>query len=190
MKYSKLIILRGPSGSGKTTTAKKLFDGAKKRTVLIEQDYYRFIFNPPGGGTKPNSDTIHKLIKNDVTIALNDGYDVILEGILSVKAYSKVLEEIFSLHPEENYIYYFDISFDETVKRHLIRQQTKTYINKNGKVLAQDMKRQERLQEFGEKEMSEWYPSAHKSNHRYERVIPESFTQDELIKFIRKTSKF
>lgn len=45
---TKLIILRGPSGSGKSTVAKMLFDGAVRRTALIEQDHYRFIFKPPG----------------------------------------------------------------------------------------------------------------------------------------------
>ncbi len=189
MRQSKLIILRGPSGSGKTTTAKMLFDGAKRRTVLIEQDYYRFIFNPPGGGKKPNSDTIHKMIKNDVLIALEDDYNVILEGILSVRAYSEVLEDIFSLHTEENYIFYFDISFEETLKRHIERQQATPKSKSNSKLLVQDIKRSERLQEFGEAEMREWYSAAHKSNHRFEKIIPENFSQDETIEYIIKTAK-
>jgi adenylate kinase family enzyme len=167
---TKLLVLRGPSGSGKSTVAKLLFKDAARKTVLIEQDHYRFIFNPAGGGKKPNSDTIHKMIKNDTLIALGDGYDVILEGILSVKSYSKVLDDIFQKHAGENYIFYFNISFEETLRRHSTR----------------DIK----PLEFGEKEMREWYLTAHKSNHDLEQVIPESFSLEETVQFIKERSKF
>lgn len=187
MRQTKLIVLRGPSGSGKTTTSKILFDNAKKRIALIEQDYYRFIFNPPGGGKKPNSDTIHKMIKNDVLTALDDGYDVILEGILSVKAYSEVLEDIFAHHSGENYIFYFDVSFEETIRRHKHRQKIALQ-NQESNKLVQDEKRGIRLQEFGEKEMQEWYSAAHRSNHNLEKVIPESFSvQDSVDKILFDT---
>lgn len=138
-RKTKLIILRGPSGAGKSTVAKLLFDKAKNKTTLIEQDYYRYIFKPAGGGSKPNSSTIHQMIEHNVSAALEDGYDVILEGILSQKSYSKVLEEIFARHPEENYMYYFDISLPETFRRHKTRQVS---------------------QDFTENDMKEWYPAA------------------------------
>jgi adenylate kinase family enzyme len=118
MRKTKLIVLRGPSGSGKSTSAKALFEMATNPIALIDQDHYRFIFKPAGGGSKANSDTIHKMIKGDVLIALNDGYDVILEGILSVKSYGGLLDGIFAAHKGENYMYYFDISFEETVRRY------------------------------------------------------------------------
>lgn len=161
---SKFIVLRGPSGSGKSTVAKELFSRAANRACLLEQDYYRFIFKPAGGGGKANSDTIHKMIKSNVLTALEDGYDVILEGILSVKSYSRILDEIFEVHPDDNYMYYFDISFSETVRRHGTRP--------------------DKSQDFGAAEMKEWYPVAHKSNHELEQVIPESFTMDDTVGFI------
>jgi adenylate kinase family enzyme len=170
MRTPKLIILRGPSGSGKSTVANKLFEAAQRRTALIEQDHYRFIFKPAGGGSKPNSVTIHKMIKSDTLIALADGYDVLLEGILSVKSYSEVLDEIFAEHQDENYMYYFDISFEETLRRHNIRKTDE--------------------HRFGEEDMREWYPTAHRSDHRLERIIPEAFTIEETIDFIRQTSGF
>jgi predicted kinase len=165
---TKLIVLRGPSGSGKSTLAKKLFASAKRRTALIEQDHYRFIFNPSGGGSKANSDTIHKMIIHDTLICLESGYDVILEGILSEKSYGRVLDDIFVSHPEENYMFYFDISLDETLKRHETRGITG----------------------FGEPEMREWYPSSHRSGHELERVIPEDFTIEESYTFIKDESQF
>ena len=75
---NKLIIVRGPSGSGKSTIAKALFEKAEKPVAFIAQDYYRFMFKPAGGGGKYNSSAIHQMIKNDVLIALENRYDVIL----------------------------------------------------------------------------------------------------------------
>lgn len=166
MSNPKLIILRGPSGSGKSTVAKILFESAKRKTALIDQDYYRFIFKPAGGGSKPNSDTIHKMILHNVLQALSDGYDVILEGILSVKSYGKILDEVFAKHPKDNYIFYFDISFEETIRRH------KTRIVKNT--------------QFGESDMREWYSAAHRSNHEFEHIIPESFTIKDTTQYIKE----
>ena len=92
----RLIVVRGPSGSGKSTVACRLFEGAVRRVCLIEQDHYRFIFRPAGGGSLPNSATIHRMIEHNVMAALIDGYDVILEGILSVRSYGLVLDRLFS----------------------------------------------------------------------------------------------
>ena len=162
MNGSKLIILRGPSGSGKSTVSKILFKKAKSKICLIEQDYYRFIFKPAGGGSKPNSDTIHKMIKSDTLFALNDGYDVILEGILGEKSYGKILEQIFAEHPNNNFMYYFDISFEETVKRHETRKIT-------------------RGSGFSKDDMRKWYSASYKSGHKLEQIIPESFLVDDTV---------
>ncbi|HUC87425.1 MAG TPA: AAA family ATPase [Candidatus Saccharimonadales bacterium] len=164
MPTPKLIILRGPSGAGKSTVAKKLFENSQPKTALIEQDHYRFMFNPAGGGSKPNSDTIHKMIRDNALTALSDGYDVILEGILNIGSYGEVLEELFKRHPKENYIFYFDISFDETIRRHAIRRTPG--------------------HKFNEADMKEWYPSAHKSGHEFEYIIPERFSAEETVRYI------
>lgn len=100
---------------------------------------------------------------------MEDGYDVILEGILSVKSYSKILDEIFQVHADDNYMYYFDISFSETIRRHSTRP--------------------DKSQDFGEVEMKEWYPVAHRSSHELEQIIPESFSLDDTVGFILDHSK-
>lgn len=161
MGNTKLIIIRGPSGAGKSTVSKIIFDNAEHKIALIEQDYYRFIFKPYGEGGAPNSGTIHKMLKSDILFALADGYNVIVEGILGVKSYAGILDDIFAVHPNNNYMYYFDISFEETVRRHATRKIT-------------------RGAPFGEKDMREWYPMAHKSNHILERIIPESFSAEDI----------
>lgn len=165
-KDTKLIILRGPSGSGKSTVANILFKKSRRKIALIEQDHYRFIFNPPGGKSKTGLGTIHKMILQNTLQALADGYDVILEGILSVHSYSEILEEMFREHPKNNYIFYFEICLKETLKRHAMRPDKHLL--------------------FGEEEMRKWYPNAQKSNHKLEKIIPEKYSVEETVKFIKQ----
>ena len=167
----KLIILRGPSGSGKSTVAKALFKNAKRKTCLIEQDYYRFIFRPQENGSKANSVTIHKMIKENVLTALNDGYDVILEGILSTKSYANDLNEVFNQHPTENYSFYFDITLEETIRRHRTRplRDTSTYT---------------------EDDLRTFYEGVYEPVHENEQIISEASSADETLAYIIDTSNF
>jgi uridine kinase len=159
----KLIILRGPSGAGKSTAAKELFKQAKKPTVLIEQDYYRFIFKPAGG--KVNSKSIHKMIKANVLIALQDNYDVILEGIFNVKSYKETFAEIFAVHTSNNYIFTFDVSFEETLRRH------RTKPNKD---------------EWSETDMKDWHHPKDFMGYDFEYIVTEDFSERETVKKIKE----
>ena len=163
-RETRLIVLRGPSGSGKTTIARLLFERADAPTCLIEQDHYRFIFTPAGGGSQANAGTIHRMIQHNVLSALADGYDVILEGILNVRSYGEVLDEIVVAHPSNNFLYYFDVSLPETLRRHASRRTPE--------------------HTFTEDDMRDWYPAAHSSHHELERVIPESSTAAETLRRI------
>lgn len=165
MKSSKLIILRGPSGSGKSTVAKALFKAATRQTALIEQDHYRFIFKPAGGHI--NSKTIHEMILQNTLTALNHGYDVILEGIFTVKSYGEIFEALFREHQAENYMFYFDISFEETLKRHATRETAHL---------------------FGEKDMRAWYPASGPSKYDFEQIISEQNTVQETLRQIRQAA--
>jgi predicted kinase len=163
---TKLVVLRGNSGSGKSTIANALFEQTKKPTVLIDQDHYRFIFKPAGGTL--NSNTIHKMIKANVLAALEDNYDVILEGIFNVKSWKNIFAEIFEQHPRENYLFYFDISFEETIKRH------RTKPNKD---------------EWSESDMKDWYSPKDFMNYEFEYVINENSSKHETINKIKEVSK-
>jgi adenylate kinase family enzyme len=168
VRNNHFIILRGPSGSGKTTVAKRLFALTERRTALIQQDHYRFIFKPAGGGGQHNSCVIHQMIEHNCTCALADGYDVILEGILSVKSYEAVLDRIIASHSGPSSIFYFDVSFEETAHRHESRRSTCN---------------------FTVEDMRLWYADSHRSNHRLEKIIPEHYSEAEIVKFIcRETS--
>jgi adenylate kinase family enzyme len=165
MKGTKLIILRGPSGAGKSTVAKKLFEKVERPTVLIDQDHYRFIFKPAGGAV--NSKAIHGMIKANVLIALQDNYDVILDGIFNVKSYKQTLDEIFTAHPAGNYIFTFDISFEETLRRH------RTKPNK-------DL--------WSEADMKDWYHPKDFMSYDFEYVISENSSAQQTVSRIIKTA--
>ena len=143
--------------------ARELFSLPGPKKVLISQDYYRFIFNPSGGGSKANATVIHQMIEHNCLVSLKSGYDVILEGILSVKSYEAVLDRIIANHQGMSFMFYFDISFEETARRHQTRE--------------------EKLK-FSANEMREWYGSAHRSHQ--ENLIPEHYTVQESVSHICK----
>ncbi len=153
---SKLVVLRGNSGSGKSTVAKALRDQGKTKIAIVEQDYLRrFILKEK---ENEGADNI-SLIQQTVEFALSRGYNVILEGILYFPRYGEMLKNLVERCPN-NYFYYFDVSFDETLKRHTTKPNA---------------------HEFGEKEMREWYKPNQHTGFDSERIIPESFTIDDAV---------
>jgi chloramphenicol 3-O-phosphotransferase len=161
-----LVVLRGPSESGKSTVARQLFERATSRVCLIQQDHYRFIFRPAGGGSLPNAATLHRMIEHNVTAALSDGYNVILEGILSQRSYGEVIDRIFEAERSVNFLYSFDISIEESLRRNSTRA-----VDHPGST---------------EDDMRDWFPHAHPWGHHIERLIPESASVDETVRQITK----
>lgn len=161
---AKLIVLRGNSGSGKSTTAKMLRDaviavGSNKKIAIIEQDYLRrhILKEKEAEG----ADNI-ELIYQTVYFALKRDYSVILEGILYSKRYGDMLLRL-NRHCPDFYYYYFDVSFSETLRRHALKP------NSN---------------EFGEAEMRKWYQEKDLLDMPGERPIPETMSQQEIVKMI------
>ncbi len=156
---SKLVVLRGNSGSGKSTVAKALRDQGKTKIAIVEQDYLRrFILKEKETESANNI----ALIQQTVEFALSRDYNVILEGILYFPRYGEMLKKLVEQCPNI-YFYYFDVSFDETLKRHTTKPNA---------------------HEFGEKEMREWYKPNQHTGFDSERIIPESFTIDAAVKKI------
>jgi predicted kinase len=158
---TRLIVLRGPSGAGKSSVAARLLESPRP-TALIEQDAYRFIYNVREG--EMYSKTVRQMIRDNVLVALSNGFDVILEGILGTKGYRDVFGTLFREHPSNNYLFYFDVSFEETVRRH--RGRTKAPL-------------------FDEAEMRGWYRSRDVLGYDFERVIDEKSTLDDSVALIR-----
>lgn len=158
---TRLIILRGPCGAGKSSVASRLLESPRP-TALIEQDPYRFIFNVREG--EMYSKTVRQLIRDNVLGALGNGFDVILEGILSTTGYRDVFATLFREHPRNNYLFYFDVSFEETVRRHSGRAKAALFT-------AADMRT--------------WYRPRDVLGYDFERVIGEESTLDDTVSLIR-----
>jgi adenylate kinase family enzyme len=156
---NKLIVLRGNSGSGKSTVAKALREKSKSKVAIVEQDYLRrFILKE-----KENEGTDNiALIQQTIEFSLDRGYDVILEGILYFPRYREMLKNLVEQCPN-NHFYYFDISFEETLKRHATKANS---------------------HEFGEKEMRDWYKPNEQTGFSSERIISETFSLEDVVQKI------
>ncbi|MBC7943204.1 kinase [Candidatus Saccharibacteria bacterium] len=156
----KLIILRGNSGSGKSTVAKKLRLKMGHGTMLIPQDTVRReIIRTPDVVNNPSIELISMLGLYGKKI----GYDVIIEGIFNKAQYGDMLSQLIEKFDGETHVYYFDISFEETLERHQLK--------------ANSM-------EFGEKEMRGWWVEKDYLGTKGEKHITEAMTEDETIDFI------
>jgi len=158
----KLIIIRGPSGSGKSTVARELSLRCAHPPLLISEDQIRRMFV---NHTQTGHEVAKRLATKAVLFGLENGYDVIYEGILNLKTSGDNLHEFFDAHKEENYLFYLDVSFDETVRRHKTR-------DKNTEFKAESMKK--------------WWDFASPTGHAAETIIPESSSLENTIKTIAK----
>lgn len=161
---NKLVIIRGPSGAGKSTVARKVFGRCSRPTLLVSEDGVRKMFSDHHVA---GHDSARELATSTVLLGLRNGYDVIYEGILNIKTRQKQFDSIFEKHPEENYFFYLNVSFDETLRRHATRPE---------KV------------EFKPESMKKWWNYASPTSHESEVIISESSTLDETIQVINKTA--
>ena len=95
----------------------------------------------------------------------NVGYTVILEGILSNKKYGAMLRRLLNDFQGEKLIYYFDVSFEETVRRHATKPNA---------------------HEFGESEMRQWWKDQDVLNVPGEQRIGEQLSQAEIVDLIHR----
>ena len=157
---SKLIIIRGNSGSGKTTVAKevrsRLGDGLSDDTMLIQQDTIRRDILRERDMLEKRS-TI-ELIELIVEYGRKQGRTVIIEGIFSTKKYGAMLYNIARTF-DEVYVYYFDLSFEETLARHATKSNA---------------------HEFGEKEMREWWNEKDYLGMTGEKILYKDMSISEI----------
>ena len=153
----KLITLRGNSGSGKTTIARALQEKFGKNTMLLSQDVIRrdILKTNAGGGTRANDVLIMLLEYGHAHNEL-----VILEGILNSRWYTLLFDAAKALYGENICAYYFDLPFEETLRRH----QTK-----------------DKRTEFGEKEMRRWWNEKDYAPALNEQTLTPDMMQDEII---------
>ncbi|TDL98061.1 hypothetical protein ERX27_05130 [Macrococcus brunensis] len=153
---AQLLILRGNSGSGKTSTAQLLQKRLGEGTILISQDMVRrqmLRVNDKVGSVSTD------LLETLVDFGMQNCRYVILEGILTKRKHGKMLKEIADRYSPDVLVYYFDISFEETLKRHQYKDV-----------------------DFGEDEMEKWYLEKDFLEVEGERIITDEMTQEDVVK--------
>lgn len=113
-------MLRGNSGAGKSSVARGLRARYGHGLAWVEQDHLRRVVL--GERDRPGAANIG-LIDQTVRYALDAGFHVVCEGILFTGHYREMLRALWADHLGATFGYYFDVPFDETVRRHAMRPQ-------------------------------------------------------------------
>lgn len=114
----RLLIIRGPSGAGKSTVAAIVRERMGAGTALISQDYFRRVV--VGEHDRPGSTTPH-LVARTVQTLLDEGFDVVLEGMLRPVVYAETLAELDNLDSVETRVVRLDIDRATALARHRAR---------------------------------------------------------------------
>lgn len=130
---SVLIMLRGNSGSGKTTIAKLLRHRLGHNVMLLQQDAVRREMLRVKDG--PDTPAV-LLLCELLAYGKEHCRAVILEGILRAAWYRPLFEEAVRLFGEAIFAYYYDLPFEETLRRHAAKANSA---------------------DFGEREMRSWW---------------------------------
>ncbi len=151
-----LIVLRGNAASGKTTVASQLQQRLPRPTAVLSQDYFRrSIYDELERESGAHSD----LLEAAACHCIGLGQNVVLDGIFNARRYSAMLERI-SHTAQDARFYAFDLSFEETVRRHETRPKSS---------------------EFTSLEMSEWYHGWQPLLFVEERRIDHSESVEEIV---------
>ena len=149
---SRLVSLRGNSGSGKTTVAKMLQEKFGPNTMLISHDMIRMqiLHVWSAEGVRKSLPLMIALLR----YGRRNSEITILEGILPYEDYKPLFEAALEEYGENIFSYYYDISFEETLRRH----QTKP--NRD---------------EFGEADMRRWW-----REKDFLEVIPQTVLDEDV----------
>lgn len=157
---TKLIILRGNSGSGKTTIAKALQEKLGEGTLLVSQDQVRremLKVRDRDGNLSID------LIRQITEYGKGRCKFVVLEGIFVKLRYAEMLHNLISFYNENAQIYYFDLSFEETVKRHHTRPEALS---------------------FGEESLRSWWSPQDHLNVKDEVLLSAEMTEHDVLGLI------
>jgi predicted kinase len=150
-------VLRGNSGAGKSTIARLVRARLTGCVAWVEQDYVRRVVLHEHD--LPDGLNIG-LIAQTVRYALDHGCDVILDGILYAAHYAAMLRALRDDHRGRTLWYWFDVSWEETLRRHATRPQSR---------------------EFGAEAMRTWYRERDPLPFTTETLMPEAWTIDQTV---------
>jgi adenylate kinase family enzyme len=156
---TKITILRGNSGSGKTTISKILQRNFGHNTFLISQDMIRreILYVKDGLNTQNVA-----LLINLIEYGYKHCDTIILEGILNSIWYKKLFDKIYNIFSNV-YAYYFDLPFEETLKRHKLKPNCK---------------------EFGEAEMQSWWNEKDFLGQIKEKTLTKDMSINQIIDLV------
>lgn len=133
---TRLIVIRGNSGTGKSALAAAIRAARPRGVAIVSQDLLRrqilHVRDHPGN---PAVD----YIELSARYALNAGLHVVIEGILYEDIYGDMLRKLLADHRGVSCCYRYEMSFDETLRRHATKADS---------------------DEFGETEMRQWWRDA------------------------------
>lgn len=157
---NKLIIIRGNSGSGKSTVAKALQKHFGLFTMMLSQDNISrdMVFALEG-----HDEDAKPLMMNLLEFANKNCKIAIMDGIYKKSKYLDLLQLAKKLYKNEIYAYYFDLPFEETLKRHQTRWKKSV---------------------FGEEEMKRWWSDRDFIGFIPEKIITKELTEQEIVDMI------
>lgn len=121
---TRLILLRGNSASGKSSLARAIRAARPRGIAILGQDELRReILHAQ---EKAGNPTVAYLDLS-ARYALDIGLHVIVEGILYTRIYGAMLTQLLADHRGATHCYRYELSFDETARRHTSKPQAAEY---------------------------------------------------------------
>ncbi|WP_380282372.1 AAA family ATPase [Kitasatospora purpeofusca] len=155
-----LIVVRGPSGAGKSSVAARLRAAYGRGVALVGQDVLRrTVLRERDIAAGANIGLIDLVAR----YALDHGFHVVVEGILTADHYGPMLARLVAEHEGRSHLYYLAVDFDETVRRHATRPQAT---------------------EFSPEDMACWYRADDLLPGGLEHVVPQRSTLDGTVRRI------
>ena len=112
-----LLIIRGPGASGKSSVGKILRDKLEGKTALLCPDLFYWDIS----GKDENTELVYEALERLTDLYLSQGYNVVLEGILSSKIDGNLrinrFIEIGEKYAANLKLFYYLVSLETVIKR-------------------------------------------------------------------------
>lgn len=157
-------MLRGNSASGKSSVASDIREAYGRGLAIVRQDVLRRDLLHEKD--RPGAANIG-LIDLTCRYCLSQGFHVMLEGILYTQHYGEMLEGLVHDHAGTTTCFRFDVSFEETLRRHATKPQAA---------------------EYGERELREWFLPLDSLPFVVEHRISEATSRRDAVGQILRTT--
>ncbi|MFC9425752.1 kinase [Streptomyces sp. NPDC056987] len=164
---TRLIVVRGNSALGKSSVAAGLREQFGRNLAIVGQDNLRRTVLRERD--RPGSANIG-LIDLTSRYALDNGFHVVVEGILYADRYGTMLQDLVRAHRGVSRCYYLHVPYTETLLRYGAKPDA------------------EYLKQVTEHDLRDWYREKDLLPDAMETVISAASTLDDTIRQIRRES--